>query len=143
MSKQYPCILTLDPSIGIITNASDLVAYIIRQFFGTPGRFSDTYKSSELISFREIKSTYNNQLSLICQNVEIALTSVLRNLIPSEEITVECTLSNKYSDIRYDLQISVLVASVVNGVAVKEPLLTTADVAVENDEFVIKLKGDK
>lgn len=143
MAKQYPCILTLDPAIGIITNASDMVAYTIRQFFGTPGRISDIFRSDELISFREIKSIYNSQLTLVCQKVEVALTKVLETLIPANEISVECNLVNTYSDTRYDIQISVLVASVVNGVAVKEPMLTTADVSVENDEFVIKMKGDK
>lgn len=143
MSKQYPCILTLDPSIGIITNATDMVAYTIRQFFGTPGRISDIFKSNELISFREIKSIYNNQITAICERSETALYSVLRNLIPADEISVECTLINRYSDTRYDLQISVLVTSIVNGIAIKEPVLTTADVAIVNDEFTIKMKGDR
>ena len=62
MAEQNPCILTLDPAVGIITNTQDMVAYVIRQFFGTPGRISDTY-GKDIISFREIKSTYNRSLS--------------------------------------------------------------------------------
>lgn len=143
MAKQYPCILTLDPSVGIITNATDMVAYTIRQFFGTPGRISDVFGSSELISFREIKSTYNDRIDAICNRSREALLSVLRNLIPADDVDVQCELIRAYSDNRYDLQISVVIASTVNGIPITEPILTTADVAIENDEFVIKMKGDR
>lgn len=142
MAKQYPCILTLDPSVGIITNASDMVAYTIRQFFGTPGRISDIFKSGELISFRELKSVYNNQVTSLCNAVQSSLLSVLQRLIPADDISVECELVNKYSDTRYDLQISVIVSSTINGVVIKAPVLTQADISVENDQFVVKLKGD-
>ena len=143
MAKQYPCILTLDPSVGIITNATDMIAYTIRQFFGTPGRISDVFSSDELISFREIKSTYNNQIDAVCNKTQSALLTVLRNLIPADDIDVECKLVNNYGDNRYDLQIAVVISSVLNGLSIQEPILTTADVAIVNDEFTIRMKGDR
>lgn len=143
MPKQYPCILTLDPAIGIITNATDMVAYTIRQFFGTPGRISDVFSSDEIISFREIKSTFNDNIDAICNKTQSALLKVLRTLIPADEIDVECNLINVYGDNRYNLRISVVIVTAVNGISVREPILTTADVAIENDEFVIKMKGDR
>ena len=68
MAEQNPCILTLDPAVGIISNTQDMVAYIIRQFFGTPGRISDTY-GTDIISFREIKSKYNTDIESIKTDV--------------------------------------------------------------------------
>ena len=138
MSKKLkPCILTLDPAAGIITNPQDIVAYIVRQFFGTPGRFSDIWKY-ELISFREIKSKFNGDINVICKQSEIALQKVLTTLLPTDNIEVECTLSH-YEDIRYTLVINI---TTINKLGIKEPVLTTANVYVENDEFKINLIGD-
>ena len=137
MAKEYPCIITLDPSIGIITGTQDKVAYIIRQFFGTPGRYSDTWRD-EVISFRELKSKYNGDVETIRAHSEDALSTVIKRLLPADDVQVSCTLEH-YSDIRYTLVINVLISSPVG---IYEPLLTTANVYVDNDEFKIKLRGD-
>lgn len=137
MAEQNPCILTLDPAVGIITNTQDMVAYVIRQFFGTPGRISDTY-GKDIISFREIKSTYNTDTESIKTQTQVLLTAVMKRLFPTQNVAVECGLE-LYSDIRYTLTINVYIESPYK---VKKPVLTTANVYVENDEFKIKLFGD-
>ena len=135
--KKTPCIMTLDPAIGIVTNVQDKVAYVIRQFFGTPGRFSDVWKN-EIISFRDIKSKFNGDINVICRRCESELQKVISNLTPTDNIEVECTVDH-YSDIRYTLVINV---TAYNKLGIKEPILTTANVYVEKDEFKISLKGD-
>ena len=139
MATQHPCILTLEPSVGIITNKQDLVAYTIRQFFGTPGRISDTYKT-DIISFREIKSKYNNNIGAVAAQTEVALQRVIENLLPTEKVNVKCTLTPYKNDNRYTIEINVLAR---NAIGVDESILTTANVYVENGEFKIRLKGDK
>lgn len=137
MAEQNPCILTLDPAVGIISNTQDMVAYIIRQFFGTPGRISDTY-GTDIISFREIKSKYNTDIESIKTQVQSSLSSVMKRLFPTQNVEVECGLQ-LYSDVRYTLTINVYIESPYK---VKKPVLTTANVYVENEEFKIKLFGD-
>ena len=137
MAEQNPCILTLDPAVGIISNTQDMVAYIIRQFFGTPGRISDTY-GTDIISFREIKSKYNTDIESIKTQVQSSLSSVMKRLFPTQNVEVECRLQ-LYSDVRYTLTINVYIESPYK---VKKPVLTTANVYVENEEFKIKLFGD-
>lgn len=136
--KQNPCILTLDPSIGIITNRQDIVAYIVRQFFGTPGRISDTYLT-EIISFREIKSKYSTELQSICVQSQDALETTIRRMIPSEKITVECSLDKVKNDNRYNMVIRIVIEDVSG---LRKPVLTTANVEVVDDVFTIKLQGD-
>lgn len=143
---QKPAVLTLDPAVGIISEKENLVAYTIRQFFATPGGYSDLFKDA-VISFRDIKAKCNTDLNATCEMVKEKLSDVLSRLLPTEHLLVsvitepyvENGKTEPVSDGRYTLVINIRTSTPYD---TYEPILTTARVSVVNGVFTVNLVGD-
>lgn len=136
MSEAKPCIMTLDPVAGIITDREDIAAYIIRQMFGNPGNTSDVY-GDILVSFNELSSRYNDNLAELSNAIQNKLENIIRTYFPTDSISVQCSIVNE-KDRNYNLSIRTLIK---DNFGTNQPLLTDAKVKVQDGGFTINFKG--
>lgn len=135
-----PCIPTLHKGYGILTDPSDIVAYLVRHIFAQSSKASIIY-GTEIVSFRDIESRYNGNIDEMVSYLNSCLYDVLNRYFSPGTMGISVSATTPDASGTYNLEIS---ATKNPGSTAEKLILTDAIVSIKNGSVLnIVFKGAK
>lgn len=135
-----PCIPTLHANAGVITDKSDIVAYVIRHVLAQPKNASIHYENFK-VSFRALEAAYGSNTTELRVMLERKLDEVLKRYIPDGSVRISVTSTETDTEGWYTLDIK---ASSYDSANTGTLLLTDAKVTIKDGKiFNITFQGAK